>query len=180
MYTGDYDKVRTNNPDCADLLYDFHLHTFADKYDIPALMNLANARFLSSAGEKSTYPVFANIVRELYHNAAETKTEMRQCVIKICAEQVDPLFSVGKIASVWPDNKYSDLQQVARDVPKFASDVLFELASKSGVLGEEGEKSNATEEDTCPDCGCRPLDYEPLDHYGLEFKVYCPDCGYEA
>ncbi|PPJ53013.1 hypothetical protein CBER1_11333 [Cercospora berteroae] len=119
MYMADYndDDPATNIP---APLFDVQVHTIGDKYGIPDLCQLAEAKFAVLAATEWESSGFALAVREMYKTAPDSKVALQECAVKNVVKHAKVLFKEKK-------SKFAD---ISRTVAPFAHQVSTELMAK--------------------------------------------------
>lgn len=174
MYTTNYDEeVFQHQEGFSPLVLSIHLHTFADKYGIPALANLADAKFLRRAHTDWESPSLADAVCELWTMAPDKKKNMREAVIGVCAKRATALFASSNKQCV-------RLREVARYIPGFASDMMFQLAKGPDV--DEGFGSTTQNEAACSASYICPRCSKKVDQLAVSSihpaTFHCPSCAF--
>lgn len=162
LYTGSYhdDSGDAKQSDLTPILFNVHMHTIADKYDIPPLVTLAEAKFAERAEEEWISADFANAIEEVYATAPDSKRAMQLCAVDTAALHSKTLFGTesGK-----------RFREVADSTPAF----LFEVATRmaSGL-----SKRKREEEEHSFKCGsCTQIFTTVL--LPLRTHFYCPRCA---
>lgn len=93
LYTADYQEEHTAEKPCfTPLLLSVHIHTIADKYNIPALAELAEAKFAKRAVNEWKTEDFANSVEEMYATASDSKTVLHACAVRTAVHNAKQLY----------------------------------------------------------------------------------------
>lgn len=163
MYMGNYhDAVVEDEVGYQPLLLNIGFHTFADKYDIPKLAQLALAKFDELACSCTDWTLLAAAVRETYTQAPDSKREMRSILAAVCTGLAELLFCTDTNNGEWKNKEYAELQKVAKSIPEFTLDVMARLATEKAQRAwwEQDLKAH-----TCADCGQET------------FYDSCPNCS---
>ncbi|CZT14443.1 uncharacterized protein RCC_00420 [Ramularia collo-cygni] len=122
LYSADYDDQ--DDGEGAPVLLNLFVHTLADKYDIPALTELATAKFYTCAEPDWRSKGFADAVEEIYTVSHDTKQDLRSHVVEICAKNAVELFGVLE-----EGHELVKLRSVADNVPRFGADVAARMVT---------------------------------------------------
>lgn len=121
MYTADFqDEQTTEDPCFTPMLLSVQVHTIADKYNVPALANLATTKFAARATTARNTEDFAYAIEEIYATLSESKTALRKCVIDTTVQHARPLYTqdLGKF-----------FRETANKTPEFASELAARLVT---------------------------------------------------
>lgn len=119
MYTADYDDEHTSEDPCfTPMLLDVQMHTIADKYNIPALANLATRKFATRALTAWNTTDFAYAIEEMFTTAPESQKSMRDCAIYTTIQHAKALYT---------HDLGLPLRDMASRTPGFASELAARL-----------------------------------------------------
>ncbi|GIZ45611.1 hypothetical protein CKM354_000877000 [Cercospora kikuchii] len=133
IYTADYttdDWLRSEK-----MLFQIRVHTIADKYGLPALSALAEAKFAAIAKDNWASGAFATALEEMYSVAPETKEGLQKVAIKIAVEHADVLLKDEK----------SPFARLSRRMQSVAYDLSKELSVQKAKKREEETKRKQEE-----------------------------------
>ncbi|EME45280.1 hypothetical protein DOTSEDRAFT_128282 [Dothistroma septosporum NZE10] len=158
LYTADYEDDTTfvpgDTPEAVPaLLFNVYVHTIAEKYDIPALTKLAEAKFSQRADTEWSTSGFADAIAEMYDTAPESKGVLQEKALELSTTHAKELYTEG-------DSRF---KEVAATLSPFTS----ELFGRCMILGSRGSPSHGS----CPSCAI-PLhmSFDKSSHYD------CPCC----
>ncbi|KAF2207048.1 hypothetical protein CERZMDRAFT_51834, partial [Cercospora zeae-maydis SCOH1-5] len=134
MYTADYDDNEATTG-ITPPLFNVFVHTTGDKYGMPDLCKLAEAKFAVLAATEWQSSGFAQAVREMYATAPESKEALQECAVKCAVKHAKVLFK----------DKKSEFADISRTTAPFAHQVSTELMGK--CQEREGEVRYQ-----CPSC----------------------------
>ena len=77
----------------SQIVFHVRVHTIADKYDIPLLVQLAASKFSIAAKDQWSKSEFADAIREVYSEAADPNRELRQIILDTSLEHAKHLFA---------------------------------------------------------------------------------------
>ncbi|KAF2162826.1 hypothetical protein M409DRAFT_26682 [Zasmidium cellare ATCC 36951] len=123
LYTGDYleqTKEGEEGSRRSALSTNVHIHTIADKYDIPALGDVAISKFSARAAREWKTEAFAGAIEEMYTSANENKEPMHKAAVAIAAENAKTLLN---------DDCGQAFRKIAEAVPKFAAELSIEIVN---------------------------------------------------
>lgn len=93
LYTADYQEEHTAEHPClTPLLLTIHIHTMADKYNIPGLTQLAEDKYYKRAAEEWKTEDFANSIEEMYATAPGSKKVLHECAVQSAVANAKNLF----------------------------------------------------------------------------------------
>lgn len=116
LYTANYDDEAAI-ADAAPILFNVHVHTIADKYNIPILCRLAEAKFADRASREWKTEGFAEAVKEMYATSPDSKKILQDSAVAHAVEHAKELFT----------NDQSLFQKIAQTVAPFAYGVSAKL-----------------------------------------------------
>ncbi|CZT15189.1 uncharacterized protein RCC_12068 [Ramularia collo-cygni] len=136
LYTGDYEAGHSSThtslddghtePSCCftPILFSVHMRTIADKWEIPALAQLTEAKIADQVLEVSDWDIddFANAIEEMYTTDSENKKNMQALAVRAAVPRAYELYNKtlgGK-----------RFREVAEKIPVFASELARVLARK--------------------------------------------------
>ena len=73
------------------IVFNVHVHTIADKYDIPNLLKLAALRFKERAQLEWNSAEFADAVELVYENCTTVNKELRDTIVSVATEHAKAL-----------------------------------------------------------------------------------------
>ena len=116
LYTGQYNKSLDENEELRrQLLIQALTYNLADKYDIPALMELAKKRFKATLSRTPTLGEYLSIVSDVYTMPAPTNN-LRAITSEYARLKLREMMQGSE--------NHEDLRAALEDVPDFAFDVL--------------------------------------------------------
>lgn len=120
LYTADYEDdtsfVPGDTPEPVPaLLFTVHVHTIANKYDIPALAKLAEAKWAERAVTEWNTPGFADAIEEMYTTAPDSKQVLQEAALTLANEHGKELYTKDFGAR---------FKEVAATVTPFTSELL--------------------------------------------------------
>ncbi|KAM3417136.1 hypothetical protein BST61_g8711 [Cercospora zeina] len=138
MYTADYsDKGKFFSVSFFEpILFNVHVHTIGDKYGMPDLCKLAEAKFAELAAKCWRTAGFAKAVEEMYTTAPDSKRNLQKTAVEIVVKHSEALFKDDK----------SNFAEITRKVAPFAYAVSSEL-----LAAKDRKKDNELRYQ-CPGC----------------------------
>ncbi|CZT15061.1 uncharacterized protein RCC_00968 [Ramularia collo-cygni] len=136
IYTSDYHDEHYLWPSDEDdenycykpMLFNVLMHTTADKYNIPALADLAAAKFKARAVKEWITEDFANAIEEMYDTAPDSKKAMHACAVSTAVEHAQDLYE---------NRLCGRFREVASKTPAFTSAFAARLVSEQGKAKRE-------------------------------------------
>ena len=113
---------------CSAIVFHTRVHTIADKYSIPDLVNLAFGEFAKYASEQWNTNGFAEAVKEIYTCAADLDHSLRKKVVSIACAHAAALFKEDDAIA---------FRLMSAAVPTFATELSAMLAGITERLGNE-------------------------------------------
>ncbi|KAI5362199.1 putative BTB/POZ domain-containing protein [Septoria linicola] len=160
LYTANYDDEAAIG-DAAPILFNVHVHTIADKYNIPELCKLAEAKFADRASREWNTEGFAEAVKEMYATSPDSKKILQDSAVAQAVEHAKELFT----------DDQSLFQTIAQTVAPFAYGISAKLMA---VHVEQIEVRR------CPSCSWKHKQQDLTrahNLYGSPFPL-CPSCGH--
>jgi hypothetical protein len=166
LYTGDYqDDEKANH--FTPMLFSVHVNTIADKYNIPALVELAAAKFAARAEKEWNTEDFANAIDEMYTTSTQSKQAMQQSAIDAALINSRELYEKesGKL-----------FREVADRTSTFISALAAGLASGKKKRKRADELSYTCLLQNCRSTWTTTTSPASRIDNGRNW-VYCPHCG---
>lgn len=82
------------------LLASIFVYSTADKYDIPALKNLARSKFSTLAWEVGPHQDFSTVIQEVFEPALSSDDRLRGIVTEFCRQHVDDVLDEEQYQSI--------------------------------------------------------------------------------
>ena len=147
FYTGKYNEPINESKDLLlQLKVQVLTYNLADKYDIPALMGLAEKRFKSTLGGGPTTEEYLSVVSDLY-TIPTSADALRAVAVE---------YARTKFRDIMQSADLEILRTTLQDIPEFAFDVLqlFVNAPLRGHCFSCGPNQNAEAlQARCINCG---------------------------
>ena len=158
LYHFDYSDTINEQGTSLPLVFNVHIHTIADKYDIPELLKLAAKKFSARAEVEWDTKALADAIRGVYTEAADPNRELRNTVLEVSSKHAYALFR----------NEFEAFNEVAASVPSFAGELGARIAvpPESDRLKKKYGCRNGN-------CGFTFAVKELVQHQ----NYYCPCCG---
>lgn len=141
------------------------VYIIADTFDIPALKDLARAKYETVVQDSWNGPEFAESIRLLYLNTREKDRGIKDIAIKTAQINVKALLDRGEFRTL-----LKDIGEVALDVLHSA---IHDKRGISGSTMKSGKCKDCNCAVTCPNCN----DDNELINYSLWFCTN-PHCSY--
>jgi len=141
LYTVDYDDEKQVEDGMSSLVFNIHVHTIADKYDIPELAKVALSRFNKRAAEEWQTAGFANAAELVFAEATTVPNEFREIVVFIATRHAREL------------NRRGDCGDCFREVVKKTPELGAALWAKQSEDVKDEDQQWETWH-MCPNHGC--------------------------
>ena len=164
LYTFDYGYDEAmQTVELSPVAFDVHINVIADKYDIPALVELAETKFAKHAKTDWQTPGFADAIHDVYTMALDRNGSLRRTVIDVCLEHSTMLYN-GELGT--------EFRQVAESVPSFTS-----AFAESMVLRLKADDEATEPEMQCFNCDCTFTTTITINGQLDHLVRHCPNCG---
>jgi len=167
LYTMDYEDARAESESWNPMLHNIEIHTFADKYNIPALGALAAAKLYEQAEQKWNTLEFAELIYPIYANLDTAREQnLRDAVLAIAEKHSNALLT---------EKSGESFRAIAGEARGFG----IELASKLALTLEKQRLESETQRANEVDLGCCESCKEMITvKCGEDCTIgYCPSCG---
>ncbi|KAK3712285.1 hypothetical protein LTR37_009147 [Vermiconidia calcicola] len=131
LYTFDYHyENQVKGVKAAPMVFDVFVHIIADKYDIPALMKLAESKYAEHVQNVWQTDAFAESIREVYTGAADRDGQLRKTIIETFTRHAQELYH---------EDFGACFRSVADAIAPFASALAAALVTPRNPAPEEGD-----------------------------------------
>ncbi|KAK3720003.1 hypothetical protein LTR37_004126 [Vermiconidia calcicola] len=131
LYRFDYKYDDQNEANkAAPMVFDVLVHIIADKYDVPALMKLAESKYAQHVQDAWQTDAFAKSIREVYTGAADRDGQLRKTIIET---------SIKHAKELHHEDSGACFRSVADAIAPFASALAAALVTPRNPGPEEGD-----------------------------------------
>lgn len=182
------------------LLANISVYAVADKYDIPALKDLAKSKFSALAWGVWPHKDFSTVIHEVFESTPSSDSGLRDIVTKVCIEHIDVVLNEEQYTTVLqttPPLTFALLQQVKTKSDEAHAHLSQKTVVMNTLLKERDEATErfkawdrnvkdaferAKKIKSCNGCRGREFEFTKVDHpTALRVVLRCEYCwkGFE-